>query len=104
VEKVAVEGYRYLVVLKEPLPLRIDLYVLCKILNWVKFMPRYVQVEVWADGRHVAYFYYKLQGSCYVGPSRRPTRDGGWAVYGRLYCVKQIGSRYVVTDGEQTCR
>jgi hypothetical protein len=104
VEKVAVEGYRYLVVLKEPLPPRIDLYVLCRILNWVKFTPRYIQVEVWADGRPVAYLYYKLQGNCYVGPSRRLTEDGKWAVYGRRYCVKQVGGRYVATDGEQTCR
>lgn len=102
-EKVAVEGYRYLLILKEPPPPRLDLHVLCKILNWVGFTPRYIHVEVWWDGRPIAYFYYKMQGSCYVGPSRR--FDGGrWAVYGRRYCIKQLGRRYVVTDGEQTCR
>lgn len=103
-EKVAVNGYRYLVVLKEPLPPRLDLYVLCRILNWAGFLPRFMQVEVWVGGRPAAYFYYRLQGNCYVGPSRR--LDGGrWVVYGRLYCVRQIGrGRYAVTDGKAACR
>jgi hypothetical protein len=104
VEKVVVDGYRYLVVVKEPPPPRLDLHVLCRVLNWVKFLPRYIQAEVWSDNRPIAYFYYKLQGSCYVGPSRRQTASGRWAVYGRLYCVRQVGGRYVVTDGEHACR
>ncbi len=102
-EKVAVAGYRYLVILQEPPPPRLDLHVLCRVLNWVKFLPRYMQVEVWWGGRPIAYFYYKLQGSCYVGPSRR-FANGRWAVYGRLYCVKHVGGRYVVTDGKASCR
>jgi len=104
VEKVAAEGYRYLVVLaKEPVPPRLDLHVLCRILNWARFTPRFIQAEVWAGGRPVAYFYYKLQGGCYVGPSRR-LENGRWVVYGRRYCVRQIGGRYAVSDGESACR
>jgi hypothetical protein len=102
VEKVVAEGYRYLVILREPPPPRLDLHVLCRILNWAKFLPRYIQAEVWTD-RPIAYFYYKLQGNCYVGPSRR-LENGRWAVYGRLYCVRQVGGRYAVTDGKSSCR
>jgi len=104
VEKVAVEGYRYLVVVREPIPPRLDLHVLCRILNWVRFLPTYIQAEVWAGGRPAAYFYYKLQGSnCYVGPSRR-LEGGRWVIYGRRYCVRQVGGRYAVADGESSCR
>jgi hypothetical protein len=103
VEKIVAEGHRYLVVVREPIPSRLDLYVLCRILNWIKFLPSYIQAEVWTD-RPVAHLYYKLQnGNCYVGPSRR-LENGRWVVYGRLYCIKQTGGRYVATDGESSCR
>jgi hypothetical protein len=97
-ERVLMDGFRYLVML-DSVPPDLDLYVLCAILKQVGFLPDFIQVEVWAQGRPVAFFYFRRHGGgFYVGPYRRYA-DGKWQVYGKRYYV-QDGH---ITDGRSRC-
>jgi len=97
-DRVLVDGFRYLILL-ERIPPDLDLYVLCTILKQVGFLPDYIQAEVWAQGRPIAYFYFRRHGGgFYVGPSRRRV-DGRWRVFGKRYFVQHE----YVTDGRTKC-
>jgi len=97
-ERVLVDGFRYLVLL-DRVPPDLDLYVLCMILKRAGFLPDFIQAEVWAQGRPVAYFYFRRHGGgFYVGPSRRYV-NGRWQVFGKRYFVRQG----YITDGHTKC-
>jgi hypothetical protein len=97
-ERVLVDGFRYLVLL-DRVPPDLDLYVLCMILKRVGFFPDFIQAEVWAGGQPVAYFYFRRHGDgFYVGPSRRRINDK-WYVFGKRYFMQQG----YITDGRSKC-
>jgi hypothetical protein len=97
-ERVLVDGFRYLVLL-DRVPPDLDLYVLCMILKRAGFLPDFIQAEVWAQGQPIAYFYFRRHGGgFYVGPSRRYA-NGRWRVFGKRYFVRQG----YITDGRTRC-